>query len=685
MIHASTRSLVTLADSAARSILLGCFVAAALAALRIKLVRTRLLVWRSVLAAALAMPLLILICPAVRVAVPVPGLPQPAVTQDTAAQAAPGVPVIPAVAATITAESNAAGLNSLKREPISASAAPMAPARQRREIPWPVLAIAAYLLIALAFLVRLAIGIRFGKRLQEAATPIYEQRATEVLSVTSGAAGLRRVPQLAESEMLSVPLMLGVREPVILLPADWRQWDDEEFAAVLAHEVSHVARRDALLQRLALIHRAIFWFSPLAWWLERRLAELAEQASDEAALASGADCTRYAETLLGFFAELEAAPERVWWQGVSMAKAGQAEKRVERILAWRSAMSNKLTKAFVAGLVVCAAPVVALTASLHPSFSAQQDQQMPALAPLPPPAPPAQITPPHEPIATSEPAPLPLPIVVPLPAMPNDPSGAPSADAVPSVAPPPPPQQAEPAPPVAQVPATPPTPPAPDAGWGNWNWRVNYWPWGSRFVIVTPGSEPWTMSGSEEDMQHAKTLGGKIPGDFIWFEHDEKSYIIRDPATIDRAKKLWAPQNDVSQQQEELRKKEEALGKQMREQVQQKMADVRVKVPDLTAQLQKLQEEVKNLNAGGATLQQLGDLQREVGELQAVLGQTRWETGTQWSDVRRQAGDLGQQMGELGRQIGELARQQVEKGRQAAGQMQQLLDDAIAKGLAKPE
>ena len=131
-----------------------------------------------------------------------------------------------------------------------------------------------------------------------------------------------------------------------------------------------------LAQRLALIHRAIFWFSPLSWWLEQHLADLSEQASDDAALAGGADRTRYAETLLGFFAELEAGPERVWWQGVSMAKAGQAEKRVDRILAWRGTMSNQLTKSLVVALVVIAAPVVALTAAVHP---AAYDIQAPAV------------------------------------------------------------------------------------------------------------------------------------------------------------------------------------------------------------------------------------------------------------------------------------------------------------------
>jgi bla regulator protein blaR1 len=669
VVHGSTHSLVVLAGSAARSILLGCFVAAALTALRVKLVRTRLLAWRGVLLAALAMPLLVLVCPTVRVVVPVPSLEQSAATLAVVPHAIAPAPV------TVTPAIKPDGVAALKDDSNLALASPVLPA-QRAGFSWPVFAVAVYLLVALAFVLRLAIGIRFGKRLTQTATPIRDENATAVLSRLARASGLRATPLLAESRMLSVPLMMGVREPAILLPAGWRAWDADEFAAVLAHELSHVKRADALVQRLALLHRAIFWFSPLAWWLENHLAELSEQASDEAALAAGADRTRYAETLLGFFAELEAVPQRVWWHGVSMAKGDQAEKRVERILAWRNAMSSKVTKAFVVGLAICAAPVVALTASLHPSFWLLQGQEVPAPAALPAPAPPPQLAPPAAPVISSAPAPLSA-IVPPLATL--------------SV-PPPPPLAVQADPPVAQAPATPatpaapPTPPTPNSSWGNWNWnwQANGWPWGRRFVIVTPNSEPWMTSGSEEDRQHAESLRGKIPGDFIWFERDEKSYIIRDPATVDRAKKLWAPEHDLSQQQEDLRKKEEALGSQMRERFQQK-TDVRVKVPDLSAQLQKLQDEVKNLSASGATMQQLGDLQRELGELQRQLSETGWETRTQWSDMGRQAGELGRQMGEIGRQMGELARQQVEKSREAAEQMQQLLDDAVASGTAKPE
>ena len=59
-------------------------------------------------------------------------------------------------------------------------------------------------------------------------------------------------------------------------------------------------------------------------------------------------------------------------------------------------------------------------------------------------------------------------------------------------------------------------------------------------------------------------------GDFIWFERDEKSYVIRDQATIDRAKKFWAPQEELGKKQEALGQQQEALGKQQEELCQTK-------------------------------------------------------------------------------------------------------------------
>ena len=117
----------------------------------------------------------------------------------------------------------------------------------------------------------------------------------------------------------------------------------DKLDAVIAHEMSHVIRRDALSRCLSLLHRALFWFSPLAWWLNRHIAELAEEVSDEAALSAGAERSRHARTLLGFFKAVQDAPRRIHRQGVSIANAGKAERRLGKILAWRGAHTMRLT------------------------------------------------------------------------------------------------------------------------------------------------------------------------------------------------------------------------------------------------------------------------------------------------------------------------------------------------------
>jgi beta-lactamase regulating signal transducer with metallopeptidase domain len=100
------------------------------------------------------------------------------------------------------------------------------------------------------------------------------------------------------STRIATPFTFGLLKPRILLPAGWERWSATRLAIVLDHEHAHIARRDPLVQWLALLNRAVFWFHPLAWWLERRLAALAEEACDAAVLARGHSPADYSEQLL---------------------------------------------------------------------------------------------------------------------------------------------------------------------------------------------------------------------------------------------------------------------------------------------------------------------------------------------------------------------------------------------------
>lgn len=708
--------------------------------------------------------------------------------------------------------------------------------RRGLAVSWSAVGLGIYFAVTVLFFARLVVGMFFSWRLQRASEEIHEREAIRLVRMRACMGGLESTPRLAETKMLSVPATMGVLHPVILLPTDWREWDEAKLDAIVAHEVSHVARRDALTQRLSLIHRAIFWFSPLAWWIDRQITELAEEASDEAALAGGADQARYAETLLGFFAELEAAPGRIHWEGISMANGCRAERRVERILSWKG--SHSMKKWLAVMIVAVAAPLIFVAGSAHPLLAQEDGAPKKAgnvvkaggpAAPALPAAPkaagvvaPAAITQapstpgvvaPALPAAPTEPGPgagqftpgptpqapsaTPVPASAPVIAsVPGAPENAPIIPGPIANGPVAPAALAGPvvrvAPPAQVSPMSSMAPPAPQAmivvgdsvsdqdaeaqlrmalkelqdadaqsgsasaqiraaqealmkaqqasheadsaqiraaqqalerarsmmdendasqmrganealakakrdleeaeqaqqgshSYGSYSYGYGYSNDGPRYVIMTGNSNNVTMSGSGEDVEHARRLRKKMGGgDLIWFERDEKSYVITDPAFIAKAKALFAPEEELGKQQEELGRQQEALGKQQ-EALGNQMEDVKVKIQDITPQLEEVRARMKELQATGATQRELGQLQGELGRLQGEVGRFQAEAGVGQRDIGRQQGELGRKQGELGRRQGELGRQQGELARQASRELRGMFDDAIAKGIAKPE
>jgi beta-lactamase regulating signal transducer with metallopeptidase domain len=657
----SAAFLAHLVDAAARSLILAAAVALALAALRIRSAALRLAAWTAVLYAALAMPLLGPFLP--RLAVPMPSFFQASAASSPSPRGrlspseAPGSARLES--GMIRRESESPAIVPRSSRPIPSR--PKAGTSAFASLNWPMLTLGLYLVVASVLLLRFFIGLIFNRRLVRTCRMITDPRLRAGLASRAHDVGLPLAPPAGESEFTSVPVTIGAIGSMILLPASWREWDDRKLDAVLAHEISHVARRDPLTQHLSLLHRAIFWFSPLAWWLDGHLAGLAEQASDEAALSGGADRDRYAQTLLEFLEVLHAAPGRVWWQGLAMAKSGQAEKRLERILHWRGAvhMSSK-TSGFEKSLSIAAMALTVLIAFLTASVAPAT--QRPPLGWSQPPAPrtdqgsaqPASVAPsPVSPAITMRALPLP--------------QGA-------QLRPPSSPESLAPvAPVVAQAMRI------EGSLHGNFNVDED----DQRFVIVSGKTDAVTMSGSSQDAHHAERLKKQINGDFIWFQHDEKSYIIRDQATVDRARQLWAPQEELGRKQEELGKQQEALGKQQ-EALGDKQRQIQVKVPDMTAELDKLKAELKQLGSG-ATQEQLGHIQSEIGDLQSRIGDMQSQAGEQQSKLGEQQGRLGEQQGELGRRQGELGRQQGELSERASRQMRELLDEALKNGTAQPE
>lgn len=141
--------------------------------------------------------------------------------------------------------------------------------------------------------------------------------------------------QLEESDRTRVPLTTGILRTRLVLPLEWRTWSGEKLEAVLAHELAHARRRDPLISLIAAINKCIFWFHPLSWWLERRLALLAEHAADDSALAASRDPQSYARMVLEFASTLQQRRRLIWHDAAAnrAAMAGPlVARRIRRIM-----------------------------------------------------------------------------------------------------------------------------------------------------------------------------------------------------------------------------------------------------------------------------------------------------------------------------------------------------------------
>jgi beta-lactamase regulating signal transducer with metallopeptidase domain len=445
--------LLFVAEWALRSSVLICIGALVLWAVRVKSPSVRLAVCTGMLCASLAVPALTLV---------LPGLP---LTRPRPAALAPQVQI------------------ALDHAP-STSISTLQVPRPEEKSWWmrlnaPRVAVTVYILVAAILLLRLCIGIMLGQRVLRASRPTGRM-----------ADGI----EVRESGRVSVPVTLGIVRPAIVLPSDWTEWPQVKLEAVLAHERSHARRMDPLLQAASAIHRALLWLTPLSWFLHRRIVRVAEEVSDEAALAVCARAS-YADILLGF---IRGGVPIVAWQGVAMARYGHPEERIRRILNG-TALSRRLTLGSILAIVALISTLTYVVAAAGPQHAsnpsamiapqglAHRVTQSAALVPSA-----ARI---HVALATKR-------------------ASAATAD-------PPSPTQA------ATVPQT-----ATSAI--------------RRYVIVHGNSTSGSWDSDNPDLERLREQFGE---NFAWFRHDGHEYVVTDAAVMAELEKAMEPQKNVSRMQ----------------------------------------------------------------------------------------------------------------------------------------
>lgn len=493
-------------------------------------------------------------------------------------------------------------------------------------LPWIV---ALWAMGACVLSLRMAMGVWWIRRLcaapQDTAQIAWQQRL-DVLAIRFG---LQREIALRLVDSIATPASVGWLRPVVLLPtALLTRMPVELVEALLAHELAHIRRHDYLVNLLQGAVEAMLFYHPVTWWLSRQIRIEREHIADQLAVEVTGDRRRLAialSELSGCIASTSPTP--------SLALAAHGGRLMSRIeLLVRPGLRRS------GGRIVF--PLIGLAAACL-AFYAH-----------------AQIN--REPVAPA----------------PDASSAAPTRH-------------------------------------GN---RVHLHDGhGSTYALVRKGRDGYTLSGSSDDADDIEAVRRSMDSDFLWFRKGDQAYVVVDPATIDRATRAWADTEKLGgrmemlgQQMEVHGNKMEALGKQMEQlsaphESNPAMEAAAARMEALARQQQGLAAKQAGLAAGMVKAndaqkdqlsRQMEDLSRQQDALSQQMdaqsdvmdaeGERMEQRMKPMEAISRQMEEASRPMDALGKQMDALGSQMDRLSAQAERETLQVIDEAIAKGLAKP-
>jgi len=216
------------------------------------------------------------------------------------------------------------------------------------------LTVVGYTLFVLISGVRLARQWITNERLKASVTEVGLP-----IRVETTAMYCRRLFQLknvnvVRSETARVPCTLGIRRPLILLPDSFcDNANDETLLSVIAHEMTHVKRRDFLTKLICECISLPISFHPFNAFIKRQIERERELACDELVTRRAVVRETYARSLLTA-ADLAMAGAR-YGTALSIFDGMTLEKRIKRLVENRIPLSRRTARRITVSVlsVVC--------------------------------------------------------------------------------------------------------------------------------------------------------------------------------------------------------------------------------------------------------------------------------------------------------------------------------------------
>ncbi|MCH5261074.1 MAG: hypothetical protein J1F18_15090, partial [Lachnospiraceae bacterium] len=98
------------------------------------------------------------------------------------------------------------------------------------------------------------------------------------------AINLRQNVKFMASQKARTPFVIGVLKPVIILPTQLLDEDDETISIYIRHELSHIKKHDMVYRLLSLITVCVHWYNPFCHWCRKELIVVSEICCDHEVL-----------------------------------------------------------------------------------------------------------------------------------------------------------------------------------------------------------------------------------------------------------------------------------------------------------------------------------------------------------------------------------------------------------------
>ncbi len=282
----------------------------------------------AVMLAAPAATVLVLMRPPVSV---LPILSKPAVPANRVAVTIPQLPAYPVVAGA---------------DRVIAAVAE-APSRMPNLLPWLV---RAWLCGVAVFSLRFAGGFLLLEHRRRTQSGPPSARMLAICQELQRQLGLDRAIQYLECAWVEAPAVIGWLRPAMLLPVfALTGLSEEQFRAVIAHELAHIRRHDWLVNLFQVLVETLLFYHPAMWWLNRRIRAERELCCDEIAVALTGSRLEYARALA----------QMAEWKNVSLlamaANRGPLSERILHVLGRRLDAGQRVAGLTGGMLFLCAA------------------------------------------------------------------------------------------------------------------------------------------------------------------------------------------------------------------------------------------------------------------------------------------------------------------------------------------